>query len=311
MTAAIAARPDQRPRNGRLFAAIAVLLLVSFGVQVVRDRGWQPYQPENSVLWIRSGRVARALSLGFTNFAADVYWMRAVIYYGAKRRSGGQRPNFDQLYPLLDLVTSLDPHFRIAYRFGAIFLTEAYPSGPGRPDLAMRLLQRGIDQDFGHWSYYHDAGFIYYWWLHDNNKAAEWFAKAGDRPGSPEWLKPLAAVTLAEGGNRESSRQLFRELRNSEVEYVRNSAERRLVQLDAMDQIDDLNRRITEFRAREHREPRDFGEFAAAAGLRQWPADPAGTPYIVDQQTGLFDLDQKSPLFPLPTGQNAAARRTP
>jgi len=311
MSAAIASPSDLRPRNGTLLAAIAVLLLMSFGVQLIRDRGWQPYHPENSVLWIRSGSVARKLSLGFTNLAADVYWMRAVIYYGAKRGSGEQRPNFDQLYPLLDLVTSLDPHFRIAYRFGAIFLTEAYPSGPGRPDLAMQLLQRGIDRDFGHWSYYHDAGFIYYWWLHDNNKAAEWFAKAGERPGAPEWLKPLAAVTLAEGGNRESSRQLFRELQNSDVEYLRTSAKRRLLQLDVMDQLEELNRAILQYRARYNREPTGFGEFAKAMGIRKPAVDPQGVPYIMTRETGLFELDPNSPLFPLPTGPNAAARKTP
>ncbi|HSJ41264.1 MAG TPA: hypothetical protein VK955_09455 [Xanthobacteraceae bacterium] len=308
MTAATASRPDLRPRNGKLLAAIAVLLLISFGVQVVRDRGWQPYQPE-SALWVRSGTAAAKLSIGYRNLVADIYWMRAVIYYGSKQRTGGERRNFDLLYPLLDLVTSLDPHFRVAYRFGAIFLTEAYPSGPGRPDLGLELLQRGIDRDFGNWNYYHDAGFIYYWWLKDPQKAAEWFSKAGDRPGAPEWLKPLAAVTLAEGGNRESSRRLFRELQNSDVPYVRKNAERRLLQLDAMDAIDDLNRKLEAFRATEHREPRDFREFALAQGLKSVPVDPAGVPYAVSERTGQFDLGPKSPLFPLPTGQNAAARQ--
>ena len=85
----------------------------------------------------------------FDNLVADVYWMRAVVYYGGKRRASAKhrplRRTSTQLYPLLDLVTSLDPYFRVAYRFGAIFLTEAYPSGPGRPDLAIALLQRGVD----------------------------------------------------------------------------------------------------------------------------------------------------------------------
>ena len=173
-----------KPGNRAIYVAIAVLLLMSFGVQVVRDRGWQPYQPENSLLWVRSGSVASKLSLGFTNLVADVYWMRAVIYYGGKHRTG-PTPNYDLLYPLLDLVTSLDPQFRIAYRFGAIFLTEGYPNGPGRPDQAMELLQRGIDRDSGRWVYYHDAGFINYWWLHDIPKAAEWFNRAADRPAHP------------------------------------------------------------------------------------------------------------------------------
>ena len=48
------------------------------------------------------------------------------------------------LYPLLDITTTLDPLFNIAYRFGAIFLAEAYPAGAGRPDLAIALLEKGI-----------------------------------------------------------------------------------------------------------------------------------------------------------------------
>ena len=34
------------------------------------------------------------------------------------------------------MATGLDPYFNIAYRFGAIFLSESKPDGPGRPDLA-------------------------------------------------------------------------------------------------------------------------------------------------------------------------------
>ena len=38
---------------------------------------------------------------------------------------------YQLLYPLLDITTTLDPHFNIAYRFGAIFLSEPYPGGAG------------------------------------------------------------------------------------------------------------------------------------------------------------------------------------
>ena len=52
--------------------------------------------------------------------------------------------NYELLYPLLDMATALDPYFNIAYRFGAIFLSEPKPGGPGRPDLAIALLQKGM-----------------------------------------------------------------------------------------------------------------------------------------------------------------------
>lgn len=301
---------DQRPRNGTLYAAIVTLMLVSCGVQVVRDRGWQPYRPADSVLWVRSGTTLAKLSLGFRNILADIYWMRAVVYYGGNKRAGGDRPNYDLLYPLLDLVTGLDPHFRIAYRFGAIFLTESYPNGPGRPDLGMQLLQRGIERDFGLWTYYHDIAFIYYWWLNDLPNAAKWFALAADRPGSPEWLKPLAAVTLAEGGNRNSSRQLWTELRNSDVAYLRNNASMRLQQLDAMDAIDKLALAIGQFEKRTGRQPRNFQELAVAERLpREAFVDPTGKPFVVNPESGRLDVARDSTLWPLPV--EPTARQTP
>ena len=115
-----------------------------------------------------SGPLAQRLALGFDNLVADVYWMRAVIYYGGQRRAERQRPqaaNFDQLFPLLDLVTSLDPHFKVAYRFGAIFLAEAYPGGAGRPDQAVHCCRKASSTTPERWEYFQDIGFVYYWWL--------------------------------------------------------------------------------------------------------------------------------------------------
>ena len=184
MSAAIG---DLRPSNRLFYVAIAALLSVSVGVQLVRDRGWAPFVPPNPMMWLQSGKVADKIFLGYKNLVADVYWMRAVVYYGGQRLQTTAPPNYDLLYSLLDLVTTLDPRFNIAYRFGAIFLAEAYPSGPGRPEQAIALLQRGIERT-GRWEYMHDIGFVYYWWLRDYARAAEWFERAAAVPGSPAWL---------------------------------------------------------------------------------------------------------------------------
>ena len=77
------------------------LLAVSIGVQVVRDRGWQPYQPATPVLWFQSGTLLKRVSLGFDNLVADIYWIRAVVYYGGKRRAAGRARDFSLLDPLL------------------------------------------------------------------------------------------------------------------------------------------------------------------------------------------------------------------
>jgi hypothetical protein len=300
----MSAAADLKPSNRLIYAGMAVLMAVSVAVQMVRDRGWAPFVPPNPAMWLRSGKVADKVFLGYKNLAADVYWMRAVVYYGGQRQRHAQlldqgikaEANFDLLYPLLDLVTTLDPHFKVAYRFGAIFLTEAYPAGPGRPDLAIALLRRGIDKDNSRWEYMEDIGFVYYWWIKDHKTAAEWFRRAGQQPGAPAWLEPVAATTLAEGGDRESSRMLWTQMADSDIEWIRRNALHRLQQLDAMDQIDDLNARIQRYVDREGKRPTDWRQ----VGIAKPPVDPSGTPYRINPKTNLIDLGPGSTLFPLP-----------
>jgi hypothetical protein len=280
--------------------AIAALMAVAIAIQVVRDRGWTPYEPESSVMWLRSGPVAERVALGFDDIVADVYWIRAVVYYGGRRRAETKR-TYDQLYPLLDLVTSLDPHFKAAYRFGALFLSEPPPGGPGRPDQAIAILERAIERD-GDWEYYEDIGFVHYWWRHDYKTAAEWFKRAGERPGAPSWLLGLAATTMAVGGSRESSRQLWTELYNNvDAAYIRGQAEHRLKQLDAMDTIDMITAALQRFRERTGRMPQSWQELAAAERWRAIPVDPAGVPFVVDPVTGKVDVSKNSEMWPLPS----------
>ena len=294
------------PANLLLYAAIAALMAVSIAVQVVRDRGWEPFTPPSGVLWVRSGPLAERLALGFDNLTADAYWIRAVVYFGGQRRAT-HGTQFDQLFPLLDLVTALDPHFRIAYRFGSIFLAESYPGGAGRPDLAIQLLQKGIAADPRRWEYLQDIGFIHYFWTRDYIRAAEWFKRAADIPGAPEWLAPLAATTLAEGGSRESSRMLWTQLRDStEFEWIRANAAHRLQQLDAMDAIDQLNRITASFIARRGRPPSDWREVMVEQRWSGVPVDSTGMAFTLDTATGEVGLSPYSPLSPLPDASPAA-----
>jgi len=292
--------PAARPSSARLLAAVPLLFAAAVGLQLLRDRDRQPFQPSADVLWFRSGEAVRRMALGYESIVADVYWMRAVVYYGGQRLQTTAPPNYDLLYALLDLVTTLDPRFNIAYRFGSIFLAEAYPSGPGRPDQAIALLARGIERT-GRWEYMHDTGFVYYWWLRDYIKAAEWFERAAAVPGAPAWLKPLAATTLAVGGDRRTSRQLWEQLMQaSDTEWLRGNAEFRLRQLDAMDMLDQLNALARRYAAQTGRVAGNWQTLGPAVGLRGVPVDSAGVAFAIDPATGRVTLGPESPLLPLP-----------
>jgi len=294
--------------SSRLLLGAALMLVVAIALQVVRDRNWTPFRPAASVMWLQAGPIARRLALGYDNLLADIYWMRAVVYYGSVRLASAADRNYDLLYPMLDMVTTLDPDFKVAYRFGAIFLTEAYPSGPGRPDQAIDLLQRGAAQDPKAWEYIHDIGFVYYWWLGDYPQAASWFSRAAEVPGAPIWLKPLAATTLAEGGDRNLSRQMWRQIaEGSDVEWIRSSAATRLMQLDALDAIDQLSAIVARFKAQIGRLPSSWTELVSARLLPGVPLDPSGLPLVLDATTGFVDVAEQSPLWPLPIKQRRSA----
>lgn len=280
--------------------AAALCLAVAIGLQVVRDRRWpREAAAAQQILYVRSPAVLKRLVLGFDALAADVYWIRALQHYGGQRRQPSATRRYDLLYPLLDITTSLDPHFNIAYRFGAIFLSEPYPGGPGRPDQAVALLRKGIAAHPTRWQYHHDIAFVYYWSLRDPIAAAAWFQRAADQPGAPNWLPPVAAAMLAKGNDRASARALWRQILQADEVWLRRAAQRALAQLDALDQIDELNRRLATL-GPGREQPYSWSALIRAGQLRQVPRDPAGTPYELEPRTGRARLSPSSPLFPLP-----------
>jgi hypothetical protein len=291
-----------RRRDALLLAGIAASLLTAVALQIVRDRRYpRAAQAATEVLYVRSADVMQRLALGFDSLAADVYWIRAIQYYGGTRLKApvpGRR-QYDLLYPLLDIATTLDPYFNVAYRFGAIFLSEGYPGGPGRPDQSVALLRKGLAAMPHRWQYYHDIAFVYYWHLRDYKAAAEWFQRAADQPRAPTWLRPLAATMLVHGADRASARFLWEQLLQSEEPWLRRAAERALLQLQALNEIDGLTAEI----ARNPLPPGQrvsWDEYIRRGLLRGVPADPAGTPYELDPATGRVSVSTQSPLFPMP-----------
>ena len=255
--------------------------------------------PAPSTMYVRSSELAARLYLSFDAIASDLYWIRAIQYYGRERQAGVKPVRYELLEPLVDLTISLDPHFNRAHRFGAILLALDPPNGPGRPDRAITILEKGLRANPGRWQYAHDIGFVHYFHTGRFDEAARWFRRAATMPDAPRWIGPLAALTLAKGGERQGARQLLVELAATNEGYIRQSAERGLAQLQALDDIDRLESQVTEFRERADRYPRSLSELRhgnATAPI----ADPSHQPYAYDAEQGTVDLASDSPLRPLP-----------
>jgi tetratricopeptide (TPR) repeat protein len=254
------------------------------------------------LLYLQSGRTADRLFLTFDALAADVYWIRSIQHYGRDRKSPRREGRFELLQPLLDLTTTLDPHFNVVYRFGAIFLAMEPPNGPGRTDQAIALLQKGLRTRPDRWQYAHDIGFVHYWHTGNFAEAATWFERAASMPRAPEWLRPLAGITRASGGDRQGARRLLEELLASEEPYLRQAAERGLAQLRALDTVDALQQLVERYRQRTGHAPGHWMDLVRAGLLRGLPADETGTPFVYDPVAEEVRLSSESQLAPLPRG---------
>jgi tetratricopeptide (TPR) repeat protein len=280
-----------------LFAAVVGLQML----QAEQQPLGLPAGVSANLLYVRSPGFLRRAALSFDAILADVYWIRTVQHYGGTKLSKDPNKQYDVLYPLLDLTTSLDPYFDVAYKFGSVFLAEPFPSGASRPDQAIAIIQKGLRARPDNWELAQEMGFVYYWWLVDYENAAKWFNRAADMTDAPSWLRPLAAVTLAQGGNRASSRTLWTEiLRNADADWLRNQAKLRLTQLDAMDGIELIERVVQQYRIRTGMLPMSWMDMIRAGFLRGVPEDPSGKAFRLDAATGKVTLDPSSSLNPLP-----------
>ncbi|MGC1830783.1 MAG: hypothetical protein WA663_10295 [Candidatus Acidiferrales bacterium] len=266
-----------------LFAAIALL-------QVRIDAETRSAAQEKQDLLLRSGAALKKMSLGYDSLLADIYWTRAVQYYGD--RVGTPGANFDLLCPLLDITTTLDPKLIVAYRFGAIFLSEPGMAGPGRTDQAVDLVKRGIAANPDEWHLGLDLGFLYYWRLKDYPDAAAAYFAASRDPQAPVWIKLMAARIAEKGGSLETSQMIWSELYESTKDSnIRKMAAEQLRGLQAQEDEMHLDEIAEQYRKRFGRYPASSKEMRDAGMLPGIPEDPAGYPYV-------FGPDGKSHLDP-------------
>ena len=272
--------------------AIPLLLAAATFVQGRIDAETHAQAAEQEELIFRSGPLLKKLSLGYDPLLADIYWTRAVQYYGA--RIGVQNATFGSLPALLDITTTLDPRLVVAYRFGAIFLSEPEPIGAGRTDLAVDLVKRGIAANPDQWLLYHDLGFLYYWRLKDYPQAAATYLAGSKVKGAPTIMKLMAARIAENGGSIETSRLIFWELYESTKDpNVRKAALKQLRSLKAQEDKKHLDELIDQYRKRLGRNPASTRDLVTAGLLPGVPVDSLGFPYVIGSD-GKSHLDPNS-----------------
>jgi tetratricopeptide (TPR) repeat protein len=259
------------------------------------DRQRAAFYQERDELVLRSGKLIKAMSIEYAPLMADIYWTRVVQYYGDKRAR--HDPNFELLWPLLDITTTLDPNLLVSYRFGSTFLSEPSPRGAGHPELGIELLERGIQANPEYWRFYEDLGFIYYFELKDYAKASAAFAEGSKNPDAQIWMKIMAARIAAEGESLSTSIFLWSEVyQTAKDPQVKENALTHLQLLRVTQDCKQLDALADEFQKRTGRRPSRIGELVQAGLLSSLPVDPMGYAYVFGQD-GRAELNLESPLL--------------
>jgi tetratricopeptide (TPR) repeat protein len=256
---------------------VAVFLAASAAVLHHIDQ-LGPRATRDDVLYLSSPKVLKRVSLGYNGLLADIYWTRAVQYFGGRHHDRAQ--SYDLLYPLLSIATHLDPQLVVAYQFGASFLAPAPPDGAGQPERAIQLMEYGIENNPNDWKLYYNLGFVYYTNLKDYGNATEAFERGSKVPNAHPFMRVLAAQMAQHAGAYDTARMLWSATyQNSEDKQIRANAVEHLRALRVDEDVTHLQEAVTRFGQRTGRLPASMAELAGAERLPGIPADPDGHSY--------------------------------
>ncbi len=286
-----------------IFGFIAIFGLSNF-IETNRPVMPEEYLDEDLSL---QGEKLKGWSLGFEGLIADWYWVRSLQYMGDKVAKSKDRViniedlrslNPRLLYPLIDNATTLDPQFMAAYSYGAIVLPAIDPA------LAIKIAEKGIENNPDEWRLYQHLGYIY-WRLKQYDKAAEVYQKGSTIKNAPPFFKSMSARMNDEGGSRDTARKIYQQmLDEAKDSTTRENAKLRLLQLDSQDERDAIIKVLTQFLAKNGRCIRNWREILPLLTDVKLPngkdfrvdeggnlVDPTDTPYIIVNQNNSCSIE--------------------
>jgi tetratricopeptide (TPR) repeat protein len=268
-----------RTRRVQAIAATVLLLSLTGGIAMLFaiDR-MQTRQESQQALYIHSAKTLRRLSLGYTGLLADIYWTRAVQYFGAQHHQGSG--DFRLLAPLLQVTVELDPEMMPPYEFGANFLGPQPPNGAGLPGDALLLLKYGIAHNPDQWRLYYNLGFLYFTEFKDYKKAADAFARGAQLPITNGFMPILAARMAQQGGEFETARILwYSTYQSTKEDAIRQNAIEHLRALQVDEEVTQLEGLAAKFHEQTGHFPAAMGDLERAGFIHGTPLDPNGHAY--------------------------------
>jgi hypothetical protein len=185
---------QQKAISTRGALAVAICAAAMVMIQVTHLKIISLTAPENeeqSRPLLPRAELLKFFSLGYNQLLADLWWLNFIQYYGDTKLR--LKDKYAYAYNYLDLITQVDPKFTQPYWFAAF----AVGSEQKRPDLAARLIERGVRANPDNWYLPFIAGINQYLFAGNDVAAARYYRMAAKFPQAPNWLGRQAVILEA------------------------------------------------------------------------------------------------------------------
>lgn len=265
--------PWEKKREALLLSLCILAALTFFLVELRLEAMTQEEKGGPTTLFIPPATVLKRVALGYDRLASDFYWLRAIQYFG---EGANARENYRWLYPIINLVTDMDPQFAYAYKFAGVTI----PYDAASAEKANQILEKGIKSLPEVWQIPFYVGFNSFYFMRQYEKAAQYMSRASRLPGAPPFLAGLASRLYAEAQRPDMAIEFLVEMYNSvEDDLLRKELEKRIKEAVVERDITLLNVAVEKFLELKGRYPANLPELVAAGIINRLPAEPFGGRY--------------------------------
>jgi len=233
--------------------------------EVRLTRAGYPVTPSASFL--------KVLARSHLQLVADLFWLKLINVSGSAKTSLESR----EMYVYGNLITDIDPQFKIVYWFAGLNLPYFEDRQWQNADLASELYEKGyklFPEDLKISMYYAQNEALY---RHNRAKGAELLKHVATLPGAPVYAAPLAMRLMAEQSDFDSALAFATELyRTARTPADRELFERRIKEIVLEQRLQTVDDAVARYKARIGAAPQSLNDLVGAGDLPQIPEDPLG-----------------------------------
>jgi len=227
----------------------------------------------DEILYLPNEKLLTHFTAGLQTIIADLIWLNCIQYTALEHRGKRQ---FTWMEHMLHTATRLDPYFVDVYRFGAIFLSALRAD----PDASLRLAHAGMRMNPLAWQLPYEAAMNYLLNKREEPKsryfAAQYLNMSAATGKAISGVVNLAAKLQDEFDLTELEKDMWHDMLKSDDKFIRDLAERKLIEIELRSACEELDKRLNIFAQRTGRPATSFEELiqeGLLSGVPQYPIE--------------------------------------